>query len=130
MTPRKQVRDPSGRESIRAGAGWLHRGYWAQARRALVTGILRRKTSRIEVIDVEGMVMGWVCWEWGPEPRTVLIHFAYVVPAARREGIGRQLVQPLLSSKYVPTHMTRDGAALLARDLERLGWGAAGKAQK
>lgn len=114
VTPKNLGRAPHGWEMVRAGKTWLSPQAWATARRHLVTETLKRPSVRVEVIDVEGMCMGWIAWEYEPEHGT-LVHFYYVVPVSRRKGLGRMLLAPLLEQgRYKFSHMTDAGAALLA----------------
>lgn len=115
MTPKNAARAPHGDVMIRAGKCWLSPRSWSTARRHLVTETLKRASVRVEVLDVEGMVMGWVAWEYEPEEKRTLLHFLYVVPATRRKGLGRSLLAPLIEQgRYSCSHMTDAGASLLS----------------
>src|SRR5688572_2252190 len=113
VTPKHPARAPHGWEMVKAGKAWLSPTNWSTARRHLVTELLKRPSVRLEVMDVEGMVMGWVAWEYAAEAKSTLIHFLYVVPVTRRKGIGRQLLAPLIEQgRYQCSFMTDAGAAL------------------
>lgn len=115
MTPKHLARAPGGEFMVQAAKCWLSPRSWSMARRHLVTELLKRPSVRVEVLDVEGVVMGWVAWEYEPAEKQTLIHFAYVPGAGRRKGLGRALVAPLIEQgRYACSHMTDRGAALLA----------------
>lgn len=115
VTPKHLGRAPGGASMIHAGKAWLSPQSWAMARRHLVTELLKRPSVRVEVLDVEGVVMGWVAWEYEPAEKQTLLHFAYVPPTGRRKGLGRSLVAPLIEQgRYACSHMTDRGASLLA----------------
>jgi ribosomal protein S18 acetylase RimI-like enzyme len=114
MTTKRPDYAPGGVRMERAGAGFVLPFIWSKARKAYIRELL--ETCNIDVIDVDGMVMGWVAFDVTLDTHVkTQIHFIYVVPQSRRCGIGRMLLEPLIEQgSYEWTHITHAGAALLS----------------
>ena len=87
-------------------------GYMAQ-QKARIRAALRGPTTRLVVAHSpadEDAIVGWalVARRWATE---ALVHYVYVRPEARRLGVARALVAPLLhgATSIVHAHMPRRG---------------------
>lgn len=102
---------PRHRDAEPTGAGMGHP--WGSGRfvtsataRAMLAGYIGRcaTVENVMVCAVEGEAMGWVCRELLGD--LALVHCVYVVRQARREGLGRMLVD------YVQREATTAGVEL------------------
>lgn len=90
---------------------------WRRAHQSLVQSMLYEIGTRLDVLVHDAHPtepLGWVVTEGES------LHYVYVVPEARRAGLGRQLVEHARSlGASVPTCTTAGGAALLAATAAR-----------
>ncbi len=95
-------------------AQWL----WYRAHRAVIKEILGgAQVAVAEFSDVPGEVLGWACWERPSSKGPLQIHYCYVKPPYRRNGIGTDLLHLAFSEAdnrgVRTTHRTRDGKRLM-----------------
>lgn len=88
-----------------SGAPRPNSEYWT-GHRALIDRLFDdAPRTRIDVDEREGLIAGWVCWQPGMIP---VLHYIYVRPLFRGQGVARGLLGDLVTQPVVCSHVARE----------------------
>lgn len=96
-------------------ARWLwHRCYY----HGLMAVLASCEGAAVTFDNEPDEILGWAVWEPPTPGHALTVHYVYVKPYVRRQGVGLMLLERALASVdergHRTTHHTRDGRALLA----------------